>query len=134
MASPMDMSDKVSGSEGKTTQRAKSRDSLFLLGKLTFEGLAKSYDVRVRNLSPTGMMAECPAPVRVGQLVVVETKGIPEIHGRVAWSTDGRIGIAFTHEIDPQLARNPGKAGVPEVMVPDYLKKTPQQRPGLRRF
>lgn len=133
----MDMSDKFPGSQldgkDKASQRAKSRDSLFLLGKLTFEGLSKSFDVRIRNLSATGMMAECPAPVSVGQLVVVETKGISEIHGRVAWATDGRIGIAFAVEIDPQLARNPAKAGAPEVMIPDYLKNATAQRPGFRR-
>lgn len=134
----MDMSDKIPGStDGGSDQkatRATARDSLFLAGKLRFDGINQSYDVRIRNLSATGMMAECPAAVSVGQIVVVETKGVGDIPSRVAWATDGRIGIAFDKEINPQLARNPGKVGVADMLVPDYLKhRGPAPRPGLRR-
>ncbi len=136
--SSMDMSDKIpdstDGGSGHKVARANGRDSLFLAGKLKFEGINQSYDVRIRNLSATGMMAECPAAVSVGQLVVVETKGIGDIPARVAWALDGRIGIAFDKEINPQLARNPGKAPVTDMLVPDYLKnRGPATRPGLRR-
>jgi hypothetical protein len=115
-------------------KRATARDSLFLGGKLTFAGMPTIYDVRIRNLSATGMMAECPAPVASGHAVVVETKGIGGIPGKVAWATEGRIGIAFDVEIDPACARNPGRHGQPETLIPDYLKPSRlAARTALRR-
>ncbi len=132
----MGISENISDSDGEqgAAKRAKSRDSLFLLGKLTFAGMPASFDVRIRNLSATGMMAECPAAVAPGHAVLVETKGFAGIAGKVAWATEGRVGIAFDVEIDPALARNPGKSnGQPEMMVPQYLKNPPgARRTGLR--
>ena len=87
-------------------QRGDPRDSLFLVAKLSTDGLPPE-QVRVRNLSAGGLMAEYPAAIANGTKVEIELRGIGAINGRVAWATDGRIGVAFDHAIDPLRARKP---------------------------
>jgi hypothetical protein len=62
---------------------------------------------RVRNLSSGGLMAEYAAPVQSGTPVEIEVRGVGWVKGRIAWATDGRVGVAFDIEIDPMLARKP---------------------------
>jgi hypothetical protein len=95
-----------------TGQRAGSRDSLMLTAQLRIEGRPEIAQVRVRNLSSGGMMAEYAAPVSSGTPLEVEVRGVGWISGRIAWSAEGRVGVAFDHDIDPMLARKPvGKGG-----------------------
>lgn len=94
------------GSDDLARQRNDARDSLFLAAKLTV-GEMPAEQVRVRNLSAGGLMAEYPAPVETGTVVLVDLRGIGEVGGRIAWATDGRIGIAFDQPIDPLRARKP---------------------------
>lgn len=97
-----------------TGQRAGARDSLMLTAQLRIEGRPEIAQVRVRNLSSGGMMAEYAAPVSSGTLLEVEVRGVGWISGRIAWSAEGRVGVAFDSEIDPMLARKPvGKGSAP---------------------
>lgn len=93
-------------SDDAGVQRNNSRDSLFLVARLAVTGLPAE-QVRVRNLSAGGLMAEYPSPIEPGTAVLVQLRGIGEIRGRIAWATDGRIGIAFETPIDPLKARKP---------------------------
>lgn len=111
-------------------QRSTNRSSLFLLGKMGVDGGVASEAIRIRNLSPTGLMAEAPTMLAVGTAVVVEMKNIPPVKGKVVWATDGRMGIAFNAEIDPAKVRQPvGKGEDPR---PDFLKVPLSRRPGLK--
>lgn len=95
-----------------TGQRAGARDSLMLTAQLRIQGKPDVSTVRVRNLSSGGMMAEYAAPVSSGTPLEVEVRGVGWIAGRIAWSAEGRVGVAFDVEIDPMLARKPvGKGG-----------------------
>ncbi|KQT32939.1 hypothetical protein ASG29_10680 [Sphingomonas sp. Leaf412] len=87
------------------TDSPRGRDSLFLMARLRFAGAAEDMSVRVRNLSPGGLMAELPAPIATDSAIEVEVRGIGWVKGRIAWQTEGRAGIAFDAEIDPQRAR-----------------------------
>lgn len=87
--------------------RARSRDSLFLLARLSLSDRSTARDVRVRNLSSGGLMAEYEGPVAIGEPVVVDLRGIGEVRGRIAWATEGRIGVALDEQIDPKKARKP---------------------------
>lgn len=90
--------------------RDRARDSLFLSATLHIND--ESIGVRVRNLSAGGLMAEYARPVALGETLEIELRGIGRIAGRIAWATDGRIGIAFAQPIDPKLARKPvGQGG-----------------------
>ncbi|HEX8301773.1 PilZ domain-containing protein [Sphingomonas sp.] len=97
--------------EDFTGQRAGARDSLMLTANFRIDGRPDQM-VRVRNLSSGGMMAEYPAPIDRNTEVQIEVRGVGWVTGRIAWATDGRVGVAFDSEIDPLLARKPVGKGV----------------------
>lgn len=97
--------------EAGRAQRAKSRDSLFLMGQLTLSGENKQRDVRIRNLSEGGLMVELDRAVALDTPVTLTLRGIGDVTGRVAWCAEGRVGIALDERIDPRLARKPVGGG-----------------------
>lgn len=109
----------IEDSDAGASARARKRDSLFLSARLTVAGGTSTNDVRVRNLSEGGLMAEYDAPVEAGTAVELELRGLGSLTGRVAWATDGRIGIAFDRAIDPTRARKPVGSGT---TTPGYAK------------
>lgn len=98
---------KDDGVEDAAAQRIDARDSLLLVAKFRVAGRNDAIQVRVRNLSSGGLMAEVPQPIDIGTMVEVEVRGIGWVSGRIAWVTAGRAGVAFDHLIDPQAARKP---------------------------
>jgi hypothetical protein len=95
-------------SDAKPADEApRGRDSLFLMAQLRIPGETRAVTVRVRNLSAGGLMAELPEPIAPDSAVEVEVRGIGWVPGRIAWQTEGRAGVAFDREIDPQRARKP---------------------------
>jgi PilZ domain len=107
------------------TNRELDRDSLFLKAVLKFTSVSQESEVRVRNLSAGGLMAETPLRVVRGEKVEVNLRSVGWISGTVAWITEGRIGIAFDHPVDPKAVRNP--IGVRSSEVPVYLQKLNKQ-------
>ncbi|CAN5322593.1 hypothetical protein BH09PSE4_BH09PSE4_22170 [soil metagenome] len=97
-------------SEDVARQRHDSRDSLFLIANVRI-GTDDAIQVRVRNLSAGGLMAEYTAPIQIGTPIDVEVRGVGWVAGRIAWVAEGRIGVAFEQQIDPMLARKPVGAG-----------------------
>jgi PilZ domain len=109
--------------------RHAARESIFLGAQLIFPHSAQPLSVRVRNISPGGMMVDHAANVPVGEQVVADIKGVGPVYGKVAWVANGRIGIAFDREIDPQQARVKVGDGKP---VDSYqVYKPTERRPGL---
>ena len=106
------------GAEG-SIKRGRSRDSLFLKATLQFANEPKSREIRVRNLSEGGMMAEFDRVVPSGTPVTIAVRGVGEVPGRVAWCAEGRAGISFDVPIDPKLARKPVGGGA---TTPGYAK------------
>lgn len=99
-------------------KRSGARDSLMLSALFRVDGAAEC-QVRVRNLSSGGMMAEYPSPLERGTPVEVEVRGVGWVAGKIAWSTDGRVGVAFDNDINPLLARKPVGGGT---HTPTYVK------------
>jgi hypothetical protein len=93
--------------EDGAQNRNEARDSLFLMADFRVTGSSEINQVRVRNLSAGGLMAEFPAGLDLGLRVEFDVRGIGWVPGKVAWSTAGRIGVAFDRPIDPMLARKP---------------------------
>lgn len=91
-------------------KRSDARDSLMLVAHFRVPGRAEE-QVRVRNLSSGGLMAEYVQPIERGAHVEVEVRGVGWVAGRIAWATDGRVGVAFEIPIDPKLARKPVGGG-----------------------
>ena len=93
--------------EDAAAQRNDARDSLLLVARFRVEGSAEARQVRIRNLSSGGLMADVPRPIDIGTMVEVEVRGVGWVSGRIAWVAAGRAGVAFDHPIDPQAARKP---------------------------
>lgn len=109
--SPTDPRDPLLG-EDSASQRDGSRDSLLLTGLLRVADDAE-ISVLVRNLSSGGLMAEYAPHVAQGTPVEIEVRGLGRVGGRIAWATEGRIGIAFDRKVDPMAARKPVAPGRP---------------------
>ncbi|WP_431470636.1 PilZ domain-containing protein [Sphingosinithalassobacter sp. LHW66-3] len=109
----------AASSDEAASQRSGARDSLLLTAQFRVAGTGESLQVRVRNLSAGGLMAEYAEPVAVGTPVEVDLRGVGMVTGRIAWCAERRVGVAFDREIDPMAARKPvGKGG----HTPHYAK------------
>jgi hypothetical protein len=97
------------------------RDSLFLQANISRENGMAMGEVRVRNLSSAGLMAESKLALRVDDSIIVSLRGVGDVPGRVAWAKGNRIGIAFAHEIDPRMARKP-VGNDPAKGIPFYVR------------
>lgn len=111
--------------------RAADRDSLFLQAGLTVPGHAEPFIVRVRNLSPGGMLAEGKLRIEQGAAVEVELRNIGPVGGRVVWAGVGKFGIAFDHPIDPQAVRR--QVAVPSDLPPHLRRSGLETGPFYRR-
>jgi len=88
--------------------RAGARDSLLLMARIWDADGVERGQVRVRNLSETGMMADCGFPLKTGSVLTVDLRGIGQVTGEVVRVEEsGRIGVHFRRRIDPQRARKP---------------------------
>lgn len=85
--------------------RIQSRDSLFLLAEVSVAGVIDKEKVRVRNLSAGGMMADGDFGLQRGAAVQINLRNIGEVTGQIAWTGNGKFGIAFDSIIDPQKVR-----------------------------
>lgn len=106
------------GTGDDASQRNAPRDSLLLSARLR-AGDDLDVIVRVRNLSPGGLMAEYAHPIAIGTPVEVEVRGVGWIKGQVAWMAEGRIGIAFDREVNPLAARKPVSSRLSRINKPD---------------
>lgn len=97
--------------EAAAGNRTRKRDSLFLSARLQIDGDGVTHEVRVRNLSTGGLMAELDRVIEPGTPVALEMRGLGKMTGTVAWCTHGRLGIAMDRPIDPARARKPVGAG-----------------------
>ena len=100
-------------------KRGEARDSLFLRARVRIGDEADVYEVRVRNLSEGGMMAELDRVIDTDTPVAIDLRGIGKIAGRIAWCAEHRIGISFERPIDPKRARKPVGNGR---STPDFAK------------
>ncbi len=130
----MDMSSKPElrndSASAADKSRAAPRESLFLLGKLWLDAETCA-DVRVRNLSSTGMMLESREFTSIGDSVHIEIKGLGKLKGSIAWIAEKRMGIALDRQIDPSLARQQVRGSV---QVPDHVKQSTASRSTFKSF
>ena len=110
--------------------RSADRDSLFMQADVTIADTAKSVKVRVRNLSPGGMLAESPAAVAQGAVVEVELPNVGAVPGRIVWVGQGKFGIAFDLVVNPQAVR---RQVVSPEELPAILSGLGLGRPTYRR-
>ena len=107
--------------------RAEPRDSMLLLAIMR-RAAGTDIQVKVRNLSSGGLMAETPSGFLRGESVEVELRGIGIVTGKVAWMANGRVGMTFDWPVDHKLARKPVTGGPQPQLV--KTQKT-MWRPGF---
>ncbi len=101
-------------------ERAK-RDSLFLLAEVIRETGEPMGNAKIRNLSATGLMADCDFAFLKGDRLVIDLRGVGPVAGEVVWANAMRIGLHFDRAVDPQRARKPVSSGEAS-KVPLYLR------------
>lgn len=113
-------------------QRADPRESMLLMAELRSLGDPAGtppIQIRVRNLSAGGLMAEAPRWLVPGERVEVNLRGVGPVTAIVAWAGNGRFGLSFDRSIDPKATRRPLGGG----MVTSTIAVAPDgRRPGLR--
>ena len=82
-----------------------SRSSLFQMASVRLYGTATSDQVKVRNLSDTGVMVQGELLAEVGQRVIVTLRNVGEVGGKVVWTESAKVGIQFDERIDAALAQ-----------------------------
>jgi hypothetical protein len=128
------MNDSFGGINMSAAKQSMDRDSLFLKAVLRFPNTKDEHEVRIRNVSAGGLMAEIPTNAPRDEPVEIKLRSIGWVSGHIVWVTDRRVGIAFDHPINPKDARKPVNAGVME--LPPYLQRlntTPPAPGKLRR-
>lgn len=110
--------------------RGADRDSLFLQAGLILPGSPDPVTVRVRNLSPGGMLAEAKVKVAQGAAVEVDLRNVGPVGGRVIWVGEGKFGIAFDRPVDPQAVRRQVVSGSD---LPPHLRRTGLEKGPLYR-
>ncbi len=56
-------------------------------------------EVRIRDVSTTGFMAECDDSVRIGSFVALDVPGVGAVSAQVRWQIGATMGGQFTHPI-----------------------------------
>ena len=77
----------------RRTQRVSIEESTSLRSQSWYK-----IEVRVRDLSTCGFMAECVEPVRIGSYVSLDVPGVGPVHAQVRWQIGTRMGGMF---LDP---------------------------------
>jgi hypothetical protein len=99
MNKPINADDNEAASNSK---RGKNRNSLLVKAVLRFPNTKEEGEVRVRNISSGGLMAEAPLRAPRGEPVEIKLRNIGWVSGKVAWVAESRFGIAFDYPIDPK--------------------------------
>jgi hypothetical protein len=120
--------------------REQNRNSLLVKAIFRFPTTGEQGEVRVRNISSGGLMAEAPIRAGRGEVVEVQLKNIGWVSGKVAWVAESRFGIAFDIPIDPKTTQQPvGTKAEYDASIPNYLRKLndqgkPPEHSKLRRL
>jgi PilZ domain len=111
----------ITNEDPASVKRGAGRDSMFLKAVLRFPKSGFESEVRIRNLSAGGLMAEASARITRGEVAEIHLRNIGWISGHVAWVAEGRMGIAFEFPIDPKVVRSP--VGNAQLDLPRHLQK-----------
>ena len=78
-------------------------------------------EVKLRNISSMGALAECPQPVAPGTELTIDIVGVGPVRGIVRWAQSGQFGLQFDNRFDlGRLAPKKEKSG-PTILRPSYI-------------
>lgn len=103
-------------------RRAAKRANFMIRATLGREG-DPALSGRVRDLSSDGLKIELDAaplrPFVLGNMVVVEMRGIGPVEAQIVWRRAHWYGVRFSRPVDPELALKPVGRGS---TTPDHAK------------
>lgn len=88
---------------GNVQRRSVERVNLFQLAEARIGRDPAKHTIKVRNLSPRGLMGEGPLPVASGTRLSIDLAEIGPVEGTVVWVQEPRFGVAFDEDVE-QLA------------------------------
>jgi hypothetical protein len=116
-----DMEPKV---DAGSDQRIADRHPLIWTGVLHHD--YQSSPIRVRNISRTGCMIECSAPVRIDTEPLLELSDALSVSGTVVWVVGDQVGFQFHSPFEmAQLAESLPDVAPSEWIRPSYLEPEP---------
>lgn len=120
--------------ESNAPQNRKSPRSSFYM-KAALECGGRQKEVRLRNLSAEGALVEADKLPVEGCRVLFRREGL-SVPGRVAWSANGRAGIAFAQALEPEvvLRHVPAPKARPQGAAKRPPVRTSQLSEGERKF
>ncbi len=84
----------------------------------------ETLEVKLRNISSTGALVECPIPVPPETAVVIDMIGIGPARGTVRWAQSGKFGIQFDEAFDlTRLAPKKERRNEVTMLSPWYVEK-----------
>ena len=102
-------------------QRSERRHPLIWSGVIHHD--YQSNPVRLRNISETGVLIECSAPLRVGAEPLLDLGDAGQVSATVAWVVGDSAGLRFTQPFDlTQLARARPDVAPAQWNAPGYLE------------
>lgn len=106
--------------------RKHERDSLFLVAELRLERDGAPYQVKLRNISDSGLMVEGAMRVSRGRQVWIDLCNVGQVPGTIAWAAGNRCGVAFEQTIDASQVQFP----VEDVDLPASSESASSSRGG----
>lgn len=91
------------GQEIGNGRRLAERHSLLIMADISRPEGSVLGQVKVRNLSSTGLLAETGIPFRVDEVVDIVLRGIGKVRGTVVRRTANKVAIRFELPVDPAL-------------------------------
>jgi hypothetical protein len=110
--------------DGASDNRLAGRHPLIWTGVLHHD--YQSSPIRVRNISSSGCMLECSAPVRVDTEPLLELSDALSVSGTVVWVVGDQVGFRFHTPFEmAQLAQSLPDVAPSEWIRPNYLDPEP---------
>jgi PilZ domain-containing protein len=102
-------------------KRNAARHPLIWGGELIYG--PSSWTARLRNVSSTGALVECPGTVREGCEIVLDLRGAGSVTATVSWVVGNYLGLSFDEPFDMRrLAQSKPSVAPPKWMRPSYLE------------
>src|SRR5256885_12336609 len=82
----------------------------------------ETVEVKLRNISSMGALAECELAVAPGDELTMDIVGVGPVRGIVRWAQSGKFGVQFEHEFDlTRLAPKKDKKSDVTMLCPWYV-------------
>jgi diguanylate cyclase (GGDEF)-like protein len=84
----------------------------------------QTVEVRLRNISSSGALVDCPLPVAPGAELSINIIGVGPVRGLVRWASSGKFGVQFEGQFDlARLAPKKERREETTMLRPSYLNR-----------